>query len=97
MNPKFEFEERVRGYIPTENIRLIDLAYFPQGASQRFKAAEMLNQLSKSNIPIIRSSKTTDEIRFMDKMFRKYRPQSRMYSGSTLQKNLNRLLDAPTY
>ena len=97
MNPRFEFEERVRGYIPTENIRLIDLAYFPQGAGKRFEAADMLNQLSKSNIPIIRSSETTDQIRLMDEMFRKYRPQSRRYSGSTLQENLNMLLEAPTY
>lgn len=97
MNPRFEFEERVRGYIPTENIRLIDLAYFPQGAGKRFEAADMLNQLSKSNIPIIRSPETTDQIRLMDEMFRRYRPQSRRYSGSTLQENLNRLLEAPTY
>ena len=97
MNPRFEFEERVRGYIPTESIRLIDLAYFPQGAGKRFEAAEMLNQLSKANIPIIRSPKTTDQIKLMNEMFRKYRPQSRRYSGSTLQENLNRLLEAPTY
>ena len=98
MNPKFEFEERVRGNIPTENIRLIDLITFPQGAGKRFEAAEILDQLSKSNIPIIRSSKTTDQIRFMDKMFKKYRQQGPLkYSGSTLQENLNKLLEAPTY
>ena len=45
----------------------------------------------------------------MDEMFRKYNPQSPIlrnkrelqdlikYSGSTLQENLNRLLEAPTY
>ena len=110
MNPRFEFEERVRGYIPTENIRLIDLIAFPQGkAGKMWPASQMLNQLAKTNIPIIRSSETTDQIRLMDEMFRKYNPQSPIlrnkrelqdlikYSGSTLQENLNRLLEAPTY
>jgi len=110
MNPRFEFEERVRGYIPTENIRLIDLIAFPQGkAGKMWPASQMLNQLAKTNTPIIRSSETTDQIRLMDEMFKKYNPQSPIlrnkrelqdlikYSGSTLQENLNRLLEAPTY
>ena len=99
INPKFEFEERVRGNIPTENIRLIDLITFPQGGGNRFEAAEMLNQLGKSNIPIIRSSETTDRIRLMDEIFRRTKKglQSPRYSGSPLQEILNRLLEAPTY
>jgi len=56
MNPKFEFEERVRGYIPTENIKLIDLIQLPRGMSNKsedlFKILEALN---KSKIPIIKS------------------------------------------
>tara|TARA_R110002020_G_scaffold35259_2_gene106586 strand:+ start:2166 stop:3110 length:945 start_codon:yes stop_codon:yes gene_type:complete len=56
MNPKFEFEERVRGYIPTENIKLIDLIQLPRGISNKsedlFKILEALN---KSKIPIIKS------------------------------------------
>ncbi len=97
MNPKFEFEERIRDQIPIENIKLIDLLSFPQGAGQRFDAAKILNQLAQAKAPIIRSSETTDQIKLMNEMFKKYRPQSRRYSGSTLQENLNRLLEAPTY
>jgi len=97
MNPRFEFEERIRDKIPVENIKLIDLLSFPQGAGQRFNAAKILNQLAQAKAPIIRSSETTDQIKLMDEMFRKYRPQNRRYSGSTLQENLNRLLEAPTY
>lgn len=56
MNPKFEFEERVRGYIPTENIKLIDLIQLPMGMSNKsedlFKILDLLN---KSKIPIIKS------------------------------------------
>ena len=56
MNPRFEFEERVRGYIPTKNIRLIDLARLPSEQSnidvERFKT---LIELARSNTPIIKS------------------------------------------
>jgi hypothetical protein len=56
MNPKFEFEERVRGYIPTENIKLIDLIQLPRSMSNKsedlFKILDLLN---KSKIPIIKS------------------------------------------
>jgi hypothetical protein len=56
MNPRFEFEERVRGYIPTENIRLIDLARLPAEQSnidvERFKT---LFELAKSKKPIVKS------------------------------------------
>tara|TARA_A100001201_G_C4084519_1_gene200019 strand:+ start:400 stop:1284 length:885 start_codon:yes stop_codon:yes gene_type:complete len=56
MNPRFEFEERVRGYIPTENIKLIDLIQLPMGMSNKsedlFKILDLLN---KSKIPIIKS------------------------------------------
>tara|TARA_R100001086_G_scaffold84940_1_gene41517 strand:- start:101 stop:1045 length:945 start_codon:yes stop_codon:yes gene_type:complete len=56
MNPKFEFEERVRGYIPTENIKLIDLIQLPMSMPNKsedlFKILDLLN---KSKIPIIKS------------------------------------------
>lgn len=61
MNPRFEFEERVRGYIPTENIRLIDLARLPseQGVTDvdRYKT---LIELVKSRTPIIKSFKAKE-------------------------------------
>lgn len=56
MNPKFEFEERVRGYIPTESVKLIDLIQLPRGMSNKSKDLfEMLDVLNRSKIPIIKS------------------------------------------
>ena len=56
MNPMFEFEERVRGYIPTESVKLIDLIQLPRGMSNKSKDLfEMLDVLNKSKIPIIKS------------------------------------------
>tara|TARA_R100000700_G_scaffold2745_1_gene5563 strand:- start:470 stop:1480 length:1011 start_codon:yes stop_codon:yes gene_type:complete len=60
VNPKFEFEERIRGYVPTENVKLIDLTRLPSGQSndlgkidvERFKT---LLELARSNKPIIKS------------------------------------------
>jgi len=61
MNPRFEFEERVRGYIPTENVSLIDLARLPSGQSvidvARYKT---LIELAKSKTPIIKSFKAKE-------------------------------------
>ena len=61
MNPKFEFEERVRGSIPTENIKLIDVLRLPIDdtmfqADNISNISKLLRQLSKTNIPIIKSS-----------------------------------------
>ncbi len=56
INPKFEFEERVRGSIPTENIKLIDLIQLPLSLSNKSEELfNLLNTLNKSNIPIIKS------------------------------------------
>tara|TARA_R100000152_G_C6777171_1_gene206863 strand:- start:498 stop:1475 length:978 start_codon:yes stop_codon:yes gene_type:complete len=59
MNPRFEFEERVRGYIPTENIRLIDLARLPLEDVDRYKT---LIELSKSRTPIIKSFEAKESL-----------------------------------
>lgn len=57
INPKFEFEERVRGNIPTENIKLIDILQLPLGESDFSpNMLKLLGQLSKTNIPIIKSN-----------------------------------------
>ena len=96
MNPRFEFEERVRGNIPTENIKLIDLLKFPQGAGSRYQAADIINALGKTDIPIIRNPQTTEQIETMAKMFSKYNLPA-FQPKSTLERNLNKLLDAPTY
>jgi len=56
MNPRFEFEERVRGNIPTENIKLIDILQLPLGESDFSpNMLKLLGQLSRTNIPIIKS------------------------------------------
>ena len=56
MNPRFEFEERVRGNIPIENIKLIDLIQLPMGMSNKSEDLfKLLDVLNKSNIPIIKS------------------------------------------
>lgn len=57
MNPRFEFEERVRGNIPTENIKLIDILQLPLGESDLSpNMLKLLGQLSRTNIPIIKSN-----------------------------------------
>jgi hypothetical protein len=95
LNPKFEFEERIRGYIPSKNIKLIDLLNFPQGAGKRFEAYDIINTLGKTDIPIIRNPKTTEQIETMAKMFSKY-GMERMPS-SVIEERLNNLLSTPTY
>lgn len=55
INPRFEFEERVRGYVPTENIKLIDILQLPLGQSDVSEdMLKLLGQLSRANIPIIK-------------------------------------------
>jgi hypothetical protein len=57
MNPKFEFEERVRGDIPIENVKLIDILQLPLGESDFSpNMLKLLGQLSRTNIPIIKSN-----------------------------------------
>ena len=57
MNPRFEFEERVRGNIPIENVKLIDILQLPLGESDFSpNMLKLLGQLSRTNIPIIKSN-----------------------------------------
>ena len=57
INPRFEFEERVMGKIPTENIKLIDILQLPLSESDFSpNMLKLLGQLSRTNIPIIKSS-----------------------------------------
>lgn len=60
MNPRFEFEERIRGNIPTENIKLIDMLQLPLIESDLSdNMLRLLGQLSKAKrkgVPIIKSS-----------------------------------------
>ena len=97
MNPRFEFEERVLGDLPTKDIKLIDIANFPSGAGSRFKSAELMEQLIKSNIPIIRSPQTTEQMINIEKMFNKYGYHSHTTENKNVLDNLYKLLKTPTY
>ena len=68
-NPMFEFEERVRGNIPTENIKLIDLLKFPKWAMEdevsgmALKKADFLHDILKKKIPIMMSEEAKSSIK----------------------------------
>jgi len=89
MNPKFEFEERVRGNIPIENIKLIDLIQLPMGMSNKSEDLfKLLDVLNKSNIPIIKSP-------LARKRLGKMNPND--ISNERDFENIMKLLSTPTY
>tara|TARA_R110002153_G_scaffold48118_1_gene135800 strand:- start:45 stop:1130 length:1086 start_codon:yes stop_codon:yes gene_type:complete len=92
MNPKFEFEERVRGNIPLNKVKLIDFLTFPDVSEDTFNAYKMMNFLPrvlKKNIPIIRSERTTNSLmNLRNKM---------VNENSVLVPSVNQLLKTPTY
>tara|TARA_R110000796_G_scaffold41701_6_gene103177 strand:+ start:3128 stop:4240 length:1113 start_codon:yes stop_codon:yes gene_type:complete len=56
MNPMFEFEERVRGNIPGENIKLINFLKLPfNNATISPENIDIIKSLSKSGVPMIKS------------------------------------------
>ena len=99
MNPRFEFEERVRGSIPTENIKLIDILQLPLSESdQSHNILRLLRHLYKTNIPIIKSSSVAERLRNMpmsssdiDYWKGDYRKPRGVYRG------IRKLLESPTY
>ena len=85
-NPKFEFEERVRGNIPTENIKLIDILQLPLGETDFSpNMLKLLGQLSKTNIPIIKSNLVKNRLSHI--------PIGRAGTFEDIYK----LMDTPTY
>ena len=104
MNPRFEFEERVRGYIPTENIRLIDLARLPLEDVDRYKT---LIELSKSRTPIIKSFEAKESLqRTLNNIRRARLGRGKSLSQYLREQGVNtqdyiqateRLLNTPTY
>lgn len=104
MNPRFEFEERVRGNIPLGNVKLIDLLNLPSGAGSRFSSAAIMDNLIKSKIPIIRNPQTTEQILRVQKMLNKYGYpdylKAKAYSlpsKESTEKNISKLLETLTY
>jgi len=99
MNPKFEFEERVRGSIPTENIKLIDILQLPLSESdQSHNMLRLLRHLYKTNIPIIKSSSVAERLRKMPMSS----SDSDYWKGNYLRpkgtlKAIQKLMEAPTY
>ena len=96
-NPYFEFEERVRGNIPTENIKLIDFLRFPKypyeetGAGMALSGqtlmnrADFLHDILKKKIPIMMSEEARSSIKQL--------------GGKELltSKEFKKLMKAPTY
>ena len=104
MNPRFEFEERVRGNIPLGNVKLIDLLNLPSGAGSRFSSSAIIDNLIKSKIPIIRNPQTTEQILRVQKMLNKYGYphylKAKAYSlpsKESTEKNISKLLETLTY
>jgi len=90
-NPMFEFEERVRGNIPTENIKLIDLLKFPKWAMEdevsgmALRKADFLHDILKKKIPIMMSEEARSSIKQL--------------GGKELltSREFEKLMKAPTY
>lgn len=101
MNPRFEFEERVVGNIPVENAKLIDILRFPLGhSSYSYSLINLLGQLSRTNIPIIKSPevnrrlKTIAERIDIDDIISR---GNREFGMNTTIDDIYRLIDKPTY
>ena len=85
-NPYFEFEERVRGNIPIENVKLIDFFKQPK---DKYLMYRMINELPRTDIPIIRSKNTTEGLL----NFRKHLIEEE----SPLLGLIDKLINTPTY
>jgi|7_EtaG_2_1085326.scaffolds.fasta_scaffold22664_1 hypothetical protein len=102
MNPMFEFEERVRGNIPTENIKLIDLLRFPMGESGISPGLiDFINRMGKSNIPIIKSEDVAKKIKTIKNILNENRRHPFhpifMDENPRLIDYLDKIQKAPTY
>ena len=64
MNPKFEFEERIAGQIPTENVKLINLLRLPENeANLSPSVVNLINKLVETDIPIMQSDRFSKQIK----------------------------------
>ena len=97
MNPRFEFEERVVGPIPSNQIKLIDFLNINPGAGSRYESSQVIKSLLDSNIPIIRDSKTTDQLNFLMNVLGKYGLGRKDNIYKKAQENVSKMLATPTY
>jgi len=105
LNPKFEFEERVRGNIPIENVKLIDLIRFlPNTRITDIRNQELIKSLTKSNIPTIKSQTAYNQLLNLNKKLtsKNWRDNVSQYNfisntRENVLKYIDKLLDTPTY
>ena len=107
MNPMFEFEERVRGNIPTENIKLIDLLKFPKWAMEdvipgmALRKADFLHDILKKKIPIMMSEEARSGMKQLGDVLERtlFRSGIKELKGKELltSKEFKELMKAPTY
>jgi hypothetical protein len=89
MNPRFEFEERVRGNIPLKDVRLIDLIRIPEDKIEAYQLIDDIPRALKANIPIIRYEGTTNPLlKIKEEMIK---------DDIAILPNLKRLLNTPSY
>ena len=107
MNPMFEFEERVRGNIPTENIKLIDFLKFPKWAMEDevpgmvLRQADFLRDISRKKIPIMMSEEARSGMKQLGDVLERtlFRSGIKELRGKELltSKEFEKLMKAPTY
>mgnify|MGYP003644820254 CR=1 FL=1 len=108
MNPMFEFEERVRGYIPTESVKLIDLIGFSRNNFLTdINNQDLIKSLVKSNIPKIKSETAYRELLDLNKRLTSKNWEDKVSktggvlhladTRGNLLKYIDELINTPTY
>jgi hypothetical protein len=101
MNPHFEFEERLMGVVPTDDIKLLDFTKFTLNHSLfSSKNRELLNSLVRSKKPIIKSSLADEDLNILNDITKSALKGSKGVFGKSLEKsllNIEELLNTPTY
>ena len=108
INPKFEFEERVRGNIPIENTKLINLIRFSRNNFLTdIDNQDLIKSLVKSNIPKIKSQTAYRELLDLNKRLTSKNWEDKVYktggflhladTRENLLKYIDELINTPTY
>ncbi len=108
INPKFEFEERVRGNIPIENTKLINLIRFSRdNFLTDINNQDLIKSLVKSNIPKIKSQTAYRELLDLNKRLTSKNWEDKVSktggvlhladTRGNLLKYIDELINTPTY
>jgi hypothetical protein len=108
MNPRFEFEERVRGNIPIENTKLINLIRFSRdNFLTDINNQDLIKSLVKSNIPKIKSQTAYRELLDLNKRLTSKNWEDKVSktggvlhladTRGNLLKYIDELINTPTY